>query len=62
MLRRRVNKMLNSFARIYKVNSKSDLAENVTKVSRDLKEYSKELIEENEVRKNNREYIYIRMT
>lgn len=50
--------MVNSFARIYKVNSTSDLAENVTKVSSDLKEYSKELIEENEVRKNNREYIF----
>ncbi|MFY1068893.1 hypothetical protein [Enterococcus sp. AD013-P3] len=50
--------MIDSFARIYKVNSTSDLAENVTKVSSELKEYSKELIEENEVRKNNREYIY----
>ena len=50
--------MVRSFARIYKVNSTSDLAENVTKVSRDLKQYSKDLIEENELRKNNREYIY----
>ncbi|HBI1635418.1 TPA: hypothetical protein I0F70_RS09440 [Enterococcus faecalis] len=50
--------MTSSFARIYKVNSTSDLVENITKVSKDLKEYSKELIEENEVRKNNREYKY----
>lgn len=50
--------MIDSIARIYTINSTSDQTESVSQIPVTLKKYAEELVAENMIRPNHREYIY----